>query len=239
MADLRAWLSDTYGSSFNSTSAPHYLLSALNPIAWFLNLRGGDIAFDPVFYAYVLVSRDKVRIWVQRSSLTSKVEQAIADLGGEIRDYQEAMREVEEIVAAEEGNFLVTDATVSWAVVDQVGQVCSKNRLDFVVRRALTAAIGRTRSSSFKNRLSTRLKRSRTKSKSMALGGPTSATVPHGCVVFSHVCITHHRTDRFPAPRPAGKLGSRSRSPRAKRSPSGTQLKSSPSTARRERTLPT
>lgn len=120
---MRAWLSDTYKSSSASSALPHYLLSALNPIAWFLNLRGGDIAFDPVFYAYVLVSRDKVRIWVQRQSLTSEVEQAIAELGGEIHDYEDAIKEVEGIVAAEEGNFVVTDAAVSWAVVDRVGQV--------------------------------------------------------------------------------------------------------------------
>jgi Xaa-Pro aminopeptidase len=133
VADLRAWLSDTYKCSSTSPNSPYYLLSALNPIAWFLNLRGGDIAFDPVFYAYVLVSRDKVRIWVQRQSLTKEVEQAIAELGGEIRDYQDAIKEVEEIVAAEEGNFLVTDATVSWAVVDRIGQVCSRTSFAWIV----------------------------------------------------------------------------------------------------------
>ncbi|GAA5960311.1 hypothetical protein JCM8115_001137 [Rhodotorula mucilaginosa] len=136
VADLRAWLSDTYKCSSTSPNSPYYLLSALNPIAWFLNLRGGDIAFDPVFYAYVLVSRDKVRIWVQRQSLTKEVEQAIAELGGEIRDYQDAIKEVEEIVAAEEGNFLVTDATVSWAVVDRIGQ----NKVKLVQKSPVDAA---------------------------------------------------------------------------------------------------
>jgi Creatinase/Prolidase N-terminal domain len=36
------------------------VLSALDEIAWFLNLRGSDINFNPVFFAYVIVTPDSV-----------------------------------------------------------------------------------------------------------------------------------------------------------------------------------
>ncbi|GAA5874371.1 hypothetical protein JCM3774_005019 [Rhodotorula dairenensis] len=133
IADLQTWLVETLpttaaapGGAPNPT--PHYLLSALNPIAWLLNLRGNDIAYDPVFYAYVLVPpRGKVTIWLQRESLNDEVRTAIDELGGEIRDYADAIKEIQEMIAVRaadsaEGNVLVTDGTVSWAVVDRVGQ---------------------------------------------------------------------------------------------------------------------
>ena len=31
-----------------------HLVSALDDIAWFLNLRGNDIDYNPVFFSYVL-----------------------------------------------------------------------------------------------------------------------------------------------------------------------------------------
>ena len=36
------------------------VLSALDEIAWLLNLRGSDISFNPVFFAYVIVTKDSV-----------------------------------------------------------------------------------------------------------------------------------------------------------------------------------
>lgn len=116
---MRTWLGENYPSDARTHS--HYLLSSLNPIAWFLNLRGGDIAFDPVFYAYVLVSLDAITVWIQSESLDDKVIKAIKEFGGEIRDYAKAMDEIPNAVG--EHDVLVTDGTVSWAVVDRVGQV--------------------------------------------------------------------------------------------------------------------
>jgi len=36
------------------------VVTALDEIAWLLNLRGSDISFNPVFFAYVIVTVDSV-----------------------------------------------------------------------------------------------------------------------------------------------------------------------------------
>lgn len=136
LADLRAWLAQqtfTASSPREDPSAklapgPYYLLSSLNPIAWFLNLRGCDIAYDPVFYAYVLVSPASFTVWLQAESVGDEVREAVERVGGEVRAYGEAMREIPERVQ-EKGGVLVTDGTVSWAVADRVGQVSVPSRL--------------------------------------------------------------------------------------------------------------
>ena len=39
------------------------VVSALDEIAWLLNLRGSDISFNPVFFAYLIITLDSVT-WV-------------------------------------------------------------------------------------------------------------------------------------------------------------------------------
>ena len=43
-----------------SKDAVCLLLSALDDVAYLLNLRGSDIQYNPVFFAYAAVTEDKV-----------------------------------------------------------------------------------------------------------------------------------------------------------------------------------
>ena len=36
------------------------VITALDEVAWLLNLRGSDIAFNPCFYSYVVVTADNL-----------------------------------------------------------------------------------------------------------------------------------------------------------------------------------
>ena len=36
------------------------VVTALDQIAWLLNVRGSDISYNPVFFAYVIVTTDSV-----------------------------------------------------------------------------------------------------------------------------------------------------------------------------------
>ena len=40
------------------------VLSALDDVAWLLNLRGSDIVFNPVFFAYVALTHTSVYLFV-------------------------------------------------------------------------------------------------------------------------------------------------------------------------------
>ena len=50
-----------------------YVLSALDDIAWMLNLRGSDIPCNPVFYAFVIVTLNKVSVFVRTDAQNEKV----------------------------------------------------------------------------------------------------------------------------------------------------------------------
>lgn len=58
---LRKWLSD---KGFDAI-----LISALDEIAWMLNVRGSDVAYNPVVMSYLLVTLDTVQWFVRKGTL--------------------------------------------------------------------------------------------------------------------------------------------------------------------------
>ncbi len=51
----------------------HYLVSALDDIAWLLNLRGSDVNFNPVFYAYMIITQNEVHLYIDPHKLTADI----------------------------------------------------------------------------------------------------------------------------------------------------------------------
>lgn len=45
----------------NENKSSVLVLSALDEIAWLFNLRGSDILFNPVFFAYAIITETSVR----------------------------------------------------------------------------------------------------------------------------------------------------------------------------------
>jgi len=54
--------------------AAAFIVTALDEVAWLYNLRGSDIAFNPVFFAYSIVSLDGVYLYVDDSKLSPEVK---------------------------------------------------------------------------------------------------------------------------------------------------------------------
>ncbi|XP_077163793.1 xaa-Pro aminopeptidase 2 [Paroedura picta] len=53
------------------------LLSGLEEIAWLFNLRGDDIPYTPVFYAYTLVTKGNISLFVGEHRLSEKTIQSL------------------------------------------------------------------------------------------------------------------------------------------------------------------
>lgn len=56
------------------------LLTALDEIAWTLNLRGGDVACTPVFLSFLLIGQERAVLCVQRQILSPEIERALGRL---------------------------------------------------------------------------------------------------------------------------------------------------------------
>ncbi len=58
----------TYGAE---NKADALLVTALDEVAWFLNLRGTDVSYNPVFLSYVLVTADDATLYVDEHKASS------------------------------------------------------------------------------------------------------------------------------------------------------------------------
>ncbi|MFP4426607.1 MAG: aminopeptidase P family protein [Spirochaetaceae bacterium] len=65
------------------------LITALDEIAWLLNLRGSDVAYNPIFLAYLLVESTEVRIFVDESKLAPQAKSRLESLGVARAPYDE------------------------------------------------------------------------------------------------------------------------------------------------------
>ena len=65
--------------SLGELHADGMLVSALDDIAWTLNLRGTDVHCNPVFVSYLLIESDKVSLFVDDNKLSLEVKQYLQD----------------------------------------------------------------------------------------------------------------------------------------------------------------
>lgn len=68
------------------------LVSALDDIAWMLNLRGTDVHCNPVFVAYLLISTSSVTLYINKIKLTGEVLDYLKEEGVTVDDYENVMK---------------------------------------------------------------------------------------------------------------------------------------------------
>ncbi len=74
-------------AAMREQTASHHLISALDEIAWLLNLRGQDVPCNPVFLAHMLIKADTATMFVQKNKLSSELQTLLADDGIALADY--------------------------------------------------------------------------------------------------------------------------------------------------------
>ncbi len=58
--------------------ASHYIITALDEIAWTLNLRGNDVSYNPVFHSYLIISLDAVYLFIDTHKITATIGKQLA-----------------------------------------------------------------------------------------------------------------------------------------------------------------
>ncbi|HJU26333.1 MAG TPA: aminopeptidase P family N-terminal domain-containing protein, partial [Rhodanobacteraceae bacterium] len=73
--------------AIRGSGATHHLVSALDEIAWVLNLRGSDIEYNPVFLAHLLIDQAGATLFVDAEKLEAGLQRRLAADGVEIGPY--------------------------------------------------------------------------------------------------------------------------------------------------------
>lgn len=64
-------------------------ISMLDEIAWILNLRGSDIEYNPVFVSYLLITMQKVILFVESEKISDEVKVYLNETGVEVHSYSD------------------------------------------------------------------------------------------------------------------------------------------------------
>lgn len=81
-------------ANMQEAGADILLVSALDEIAWTLNLRGNDVACNPVFLSYMLVSMQNCILYVNDTILTDGIVSNLALDGVQIKPYNDIYRDL-------------------------------------------------------------------------------------------------------------------------------------------------
>ena len=93
------------------------LMSALDDIAWTLNLRGTDVHCNPVFVSYLLISSKDVTLYINKVKLTPEVEAYLAAESIAVAPYEDVAKGLKEYF---EYNILLDPDEVNYTLYKQV-----------------------------------------------------------------------------------------------------------------------
>ncbi|MBK9270823.1 MAG: aminopeptidase P family protein [Saprospiraceae bacterium] len=75
----------------------YLLVSALDEIAWLLNLRGSDVHCNPVFMAYVLISEKDACLFIEEGKLRADSRTALHSAGISLKPYDQILESIRQI----------------------------------------------------------------------------------------------------------------------------------------------
>ena len=93
------------------------LMSALDDIAWTLNLRGSDVHCNPVFVSYLLISSKNVTLYINNVKLTPEVETYLKAEGVGVAPYEAVAKGLKDYF---EYNILLDPDEVNYTLYKQV-----------------------------------------------------------------------------------------------------------------------
>ena len=75
--------------AMTQAGAQWHLISALDDIAWILNLRGSDVSYNPVFLSHLLIGMDTAVLFIDKTKVGAELIARLAADGVTIQEYDD------------------------------------------------------------------------------------------------------------------------------------------------------
>ncbi len=76
-------------AEMRKTDADFHLITTLDDIAWTLNLRGADVACNPVMISYLAIGKDNAFLFIQPEKVPAAIKQSLNEDGVIVKPYSE------------------------------------------------------------------------------------------------------------------------------------------------------
>jgi Xaa-Pro aminopeptidase len=84
--------------SMKEQGADYYVITALDEIAWLLNLRGNDVECNPVFLSYMLIDNTSAVLYANKDIFDEDIKRYLQDTGVVIKPYDNIYEDISNIV---------------------------------------------------------------------------------------------------------------------------------------------
>jgi len=102
----------------------YYLVCSLDDVAWLYNIRGSDIAYNPVAIAYALVSSSQAWLFIDKSKVPGDVACMLDENGIIVENYEKIY---EHLAGLKEGDAILFDpAATNSRLYDAMAKECKK-----------------------------------------------------------------------------------------------------------------
>ena len=101
-----------------------FVLSSLSEIAWTLNLRGNDIDYCPMFYAYLTVESDRACLYAFEDAFSSEVRDHLTASGVTLQPYESFFDALPRLAAGQK--VLADPKQISYAIGEAIRSAADK-----------------------------------------------------------------------------------------------------------------
>ena len=112
-------------TSMAEEGATHLLLTALDEIAWLFNLRGSDVDFCPVFYAYAILGATEATLFIDPVKAPEALREDLIEAGVTLKNYDDIR---ESLYGLEGENQVLFDPERTAALL--AGLIAEENQLE-------------------------------------------------------------------------------------------------------------
>ena len=96
----------------------HFLVTALDDIAWVTNLRGNDVNFNPVFLAYLCITPKSATLFVDTKQCDDSVKAYLKEQHIELKDYHDYFKELQKLT----GETILLSPDANQTIYNTVGE---------------------------------------------------------------------------------------------------------------------
>lgn len=109
--------------AMRDVGAQRHLISSLDDIAWLLNLRGSDVDYNPVFLSHLLLTEDRVYLFVDEQKLSSELKELLLQDGVVLMPYESVQSTLAEHLQDASLSLLIDPARTAWAIAKPYTEV--------------------------------------------------------------------------------------------------------------------
>ena len=104
-----------------SQGADGVMLTMLDEVAWMTNMRGSDVDYNPVFVAYMLVTANEAKLFIESAKVNDTVNEYLAGEGITLAEYGDVWQTLREFDGA---SLLMQPNRCNRAVLENLNTAC-------------------------------------------------------------------------------------------------------------------